>query len=302
MKKSALLLLTIILSISIFTGCAGGDSAPAPAPAPSPAPSPAPTPEDKVTGTITYREKIALPAGAIVEIKLLDISKQGAPAVAIGEQVITTTGQQVPFSFEIKYNPATIDSRYTYAVRATITVDGKLRFTSDTTYPVITRGNPSTVEMVLKSVATPSPPPPTPAPTPPEGDSAPSGTAAEIADKIFTQAGVESFGMSQSLEKDEDKEFLLGSKDYPEFADSVAITPMISIDTRVLYVIEAANKGDVEVIKTKLDENIDPNKLICVTFTLEDVVIESRGNVIFMTINSKPEQRTALTEAFITIE
>ncbi|MFC1957362.1 hypothetical protein ACFLX0_00890 [Chloroflexota bacterium] len=134
------------------------------------------------------------------------------------------------------------------------------------------------------------------------GESAPAGTAAEIADKIFTQAGVEPFGMSQPLEKAEDIEFFLGASDYPTFADAVVILPMISIDTRVLYVIKADSKGDVEAIKTKLDENIDPDRLICVTFSLEDVVIESRGDVIFMTINSKLEQRTALAEAFKTIE
>ncbi|MFC1958705.1 hypothetical protein ACFLV6_02175 [Chloroflexota bacterium] len=134
------------------------------------------------------------------------------------------------------------------------------------------------------------------------GVSAPAGTAAEIADKIFTQAEVEPFGMSQTLEKDEDIEFLLGSTDYPKFADSIVVLPMISIDTRVLYVIKAANKGDVETIKSKLEENIDPDRLICVTFSLEDVVIESRGDVVFMTINSKPEQRNALVEAFRTIE
>ncbi|MFC1864509.1 hypothetical protein ACFLYG_01610 [Chloroflexota bacterium] len=134
------------------------------------------------------------------------------------------------------------------------------------------------------------------------GESAPVGTAAEIADKIFTQSGVEPFGMSQTLEKDEDIEFLLGSTDYPKFADSIVVLPMISIDTRVLYIIKAANKGDVETIKTKLDENIDPDRLICVTFSLEDVVIESRGDVIFMTINSKPEQKNALVEAFNTID
>lgn len=133
------------------------------------------------------------------------------------------------------------------------------------------------------------------------GASAPTGTAAEIVDRIFTQAEVEPFGMSQQI-TDENKEFYLGSLDYPEFADSVVVTPMISIDTRVLYVIKAANKGDVETIKTRLDENIDPNRLICVTFSLEDVVIESRGDVIFMTINSKPEQKTALVEAFKAIE
>lgn len=133
------------------------------------------------------------------------------------------------------------------------------------------------------------------------GESAPTGTAAEIADKVFQQAEVQPFGMSEKLSA-ENMEFYLGTLDYPEFADSVVIIPMISIDTRVLYIIKAANKGDVETIKTRLDENIDPDRLICVTFSMEDVVIESRGDVIFMTINSDPEQRTALAEAFNTIE
>ena len=134
------------------------------------------------------------------------------------------------------------------------------------------------------------------------GPTAPAGTAAEIADKIFAQAKVAPFGTSQPLEKAEDIEFFLGASDYPAFADAIVVLPMISIDTRVMYIIKATNKGDVETIKAKLDENIDPNKLICVTFSLEDVAIESRGSVIFMTINSKPEQKTALAEAFKTID
>ncbi|MFC1976686.1 hypothetical protein ACFLWS_00215 [Chloroflexota bacterium] len=133
--------------------------------------------------------------------------------------------------------------------------------------------------------------------------SAPSGTADEIADKIFTESGVTFRAPERlNLEKDEDREFYLGSINYPEFEDSVAVVPMIRIDTRVLYVIKAANKGDIDTIKTVLKENIDPNRLICVTFSLEDVVIENRGNVIFMTINSDAEQRAALVEAFKTIE
>ena len=133
------------------------------------------------------------------------------------------------------------------------------------------------------------------------GPTAPVGTAGEIADKIFTKAGVEPFGMSQQI-TDENMEFYLGSLDYPEFADSMVVTPMINLDTRVLYIIKATNKGDVEMIKTKLDENIDPNKLVCVTFSMEDVVIESRGDIIFMTINSDADQKAALEEAFQTIE
>jgi len=131
---------------------------------------------------------------------------------------------------------------------------------------------------------------------------APAGTATEIATKIFAKAQVESFGPYQSLEDDEAKEFYLGSRDYPAFADAVAVIPMISLDTRVLVIIRPADKGSVQEITDKLAQNIDPNRLVCVTFAPEDVVIESRGDVIFLGINSDSEQRKALVEAFKSIE
>ncbi len=134
-------------------------------------------------------------------------------------------------------------------------------------------------------------------------ESAPTGTASEIADKIFETSGVIFRAPERlSLEKDEDREFYLGSSDYPEFADSVAVVPMIRVDTRVLYIIITSNKGDVEIIKTALRENINPDRLVCVRFSLEDVIIESRGNVIFMIINPIAEEKEALAEAFRTIE
>jgi hypothetical protein len=134
------------------------------------------------------------------------------------------------------------------------------------------------------------------------GESAPSGTASEIADKMFAQSGVEKFGMSDSIQDDSKKEFYLGSKDYPAFADSVVVLPMINIDTRVLAIIKAADKGDAGEIKTELEENIDPNRVVCVTFTLEDVTIESRGEVIFLSINTDADQRKALLDAFEEID
>jgi hypothetical protein len=131
-----------------------------------------------------------------------------------------------------------------------------------------------------------------------QGQAAPTGTAAEIVDKVFTASGVEPFGMQQNLVTEEEREFFLGSRDYPAFSEAVAVMPMINIDTRVLVVIKAADKGDVEEIKNSLRENIDPNRVVCVTFTLEDVAIESRGEVILMTINTDAEQRTAMVDAF----
>jgi hypothetical protein len=133
-------------------------------------------------------------------------------------------------------------------------------------------------------------------------EAGPAGPAAEIADRIFTKSGVEPFGMSQPLATDADKELFLGSAGYPPFADSVAVMPMINIDTRVLVVIRAAEPKDVDTIKASLKENIDPNRVVCVTFSLDDVAIENRGDVIFLTINTDAEQRAALVEAFQTID
>jgi len=105
-----------------------------------------------VTGTITYVEKIALPSeGVVVTVKIEDVSRADAPAVTIGQQVIENPEQQVPIPFEIEYNPADIDERYVYALRARIEVDGKLWFINSSRYAVITRGNPtSDIELTVQ--------------------------------------------------------------------------------------------------------------------------------------------------------
>jgi putative lipoprotein len=109
----------------------------------------------KVTGTVTYRERIALPPTAVIKVQLVDVSRADAPAVVIGEQVIPAEGKQVPFAFEIAYDSTRIEANHSYAVQARIEDDGQLRFINDQRYAVITRGAPIHVEIVLRSVATP---------------------------------------------------------------------------------------------------------------------------------------------------
>jgi putative lipoprotein len=98
-----------------------------------------------VTGNVFFLERIALPPTAVVNVKLLDVSRQDAAAPVLGEQTIEARGKQPPFDFEINYDAQKIIDSHRYAVRATITVDGQLWFTSTTSYPVITNGNPDKV-------------------------------------------------------------------------------------------------------------------------------------------------------------
>ncbi|GMQ45914.1 YbaY family lipoprotein [Vibrio sp. 10N] len=94
-----------------------------------------------VKGTIAYRERIALPADAVVTVKIQDVSLQDVAAKVISEQTFTTDGAQVPFDFELSYDTQEINPKHTYSVSARIEVEGKLRFISDTSYPVITDAN-----------------------------------------------------------------------------------------------------------------------------------------------------------------
>ena len=106
-----------------------------------------------VTGTVTYLQRLALPPTAVIEVKLQDVSLADAPAKVIAEQTYNLGQRQVPVPFSLNFDPAKIDPKHTYAVSARITVDGKLVFISDKSYPVLTQGSSSQAELVLKPAA-----------------------------------------------------------------------------------------------------------------------------------------------------
>jgi len=115
---------------------------------------PAAPEEAKITGTVTYRQKVALPDNAVVTVQLQDVSPADAPATVIGEQVIPTNSMQVPILFEVTYDPGVIQDNHTYALSVRIEDGaGNLLFINTQSYPVITNGNPTdNVEVVVDPV------------------------------------------------------------------------------------------------------------------------------------------------------
>lgn len=103
-----------------------------------------------LTGTVWYRERIALPPATEVIVELLDVSRADAPAVTVAMERQTFGDRQVPIPFELRYGAADIDKRRIYAVRAEIRVDGSVRFSSTEARHVLTRGHPKEgVELML---------------------------------------------------------------------------------------------------------------------------------------------------------
>ena len=112
-------------------------------------------PDASVSGTVTYRERLALTPGATLVVELRDVSYADAAAPLIARQTITAPGQ-APISFKVEYSREDIDSRNRYSVSARIVEsDGRLAFTNDTAYEVITRGRPTRVDMLLVLVQPP---------------------------------------------------------------------------------------------------------------------------------------------------
>ena len=112
-------------------------------------------PNASVSGSVTYRERLALSPGAKLVVELRDVSYQDAAAPLIARQTINGPGQ-VPITFKVEYNRDDIDSRNIYGISARIIEsDGRLAFINDTAYDVITRGKPSKVDMLLVLVQPP---------------------------------------------------------------------------------------------------------------------------------------------------
>ena len=109
----------------------------------------------QVTGTVTYRERIALPPTAVVEVTLEDVSRVDVASDVIARSDIAWAGQS-PIPFEIAYEPAAIDPSRRYGVRARIVDRGQVLFTTSRPVLVITQGRGLEATVPLTMIAAPS--------------------------------------------------------------------------------------------------------------------------------------------------
>ena len=107
----------------------------------------------EVTGTVTYRGRAAMPAAAVLEVQLADVSKPNAPAVILARRTYTSLVGP-PYHFALRPDVRNLDPHGTYAVQARILVAGKL-FMVNTRRAAVNRANPTLpIEVRLDPVPT----------------------------------------------------------------------------------------------------------------------------------------------------
>ena len=105
---------------------------------------------EEVTGTVTYRERMALPEGALVRVTLLDVSLVDAPARVVAEQELRPT-HEVPIPFALRVPRSAFDPEHRYALTATIwDAAGRPLWTTATAHPVLTHGASRDVSILVR--------------------------------------------------------------------------------------------------------------------------------------------------------
>lgn len=92
-----------------------------------------------LSGTVTYRERMALPPTAVVEVQLLDVSLADAPAKVLASATLRPR-RQVPLRYRLRYDDVHIRPNHTYALQARITLDGRLLFLNTTRHTLSAEG------------------------------------------------------------------------------------------------------------------------------------------------------------------
>lgn len=102
--------------------------------------------------TTLYRERIMLPPGHTLTVRVEDVSRADAPAEVLAERRMPLDGGP-PYTVSLSVPNARIDPRHTYAARAEIRDPaGALRFTTDTRHAVLTQGAPNRADIILVGV------------------------------------------------------------------------------------------------------------------------------------------------------
>ena len=104
----------------------------------------------EITGSAGYRERIALPSDAVLNVKLLDVSRQDTAATVMSSQRYAMNA--VPQDFTLSFDPKLIQQTMRYSVTATIEVDEKVLFRTTSNNPVLTQDAGQSIELLLMKV------------------------------------------------------------------------------------------------------------------------------------------------------
>ncbi|MBP9198526.1 MAG: META domain-containing protein [Gemmatimonadales bacterium] len=103
-------------------------------------------------GALAFPAGIALPAGATIEVRLDDVSRQDAAAATMAETTFVAGTTVGPIPFTLRFPAESIVESRSYSARASVRSGSRLLYTTTAAYRVLTQGNPARVDLALVRV------------------------------------------------------------------------------------------------------------------------------------------------------
>lgn len=112
------------------------------------------------------------------------------------------------------------------------------------------------------------------------------GKLEELMDKVYVDIAEEDRPMMlTNIEiNEENVEYYLGTSDI-EFEEAMASESGIGSIAHSVVLVRVSDNADVEAIKTKIKESVNPRKWLCVE--AETVEVENKGNLIILIMSSE---------------
>lgn len=123
------------------------------------------------------------------------------------------------------------------------------------------------------------------------------GDLEELIGQIYSATDAEFPNNAITAINDENIEYFLGTSDIA-YDEAIASEPMISSIAHSVVLLRATDGADIEDIKTKIKENADPRKWICVGVEEDEVIVDNIGNLVILIMDKNSE---ALQQSFLAL-
>ncbi len=104
-------------------------------------------------------------------------------------------------------------------------------------------------------------------------------------------------GLSNMEINDENIESFIGTDDV-DYVEAIASESMMGSIAHSVVLIRVKDVADIEEDKKEILENVNPRKWICVGVEKEEVIVESKGDLIMVVIVADKDNREKIAKAF----
>lgn len=99
-----------------------------------------PTRSARIAGTISSRERFVIPQGAVLDIHLLEVNRDGRYSSPVADQVVSAPNG-LPANFDLEFDRDDIDPNRDYVLEAHVYIRGRLQYTTTRPVLAVQRGN-----------------------------------------------------------------------------------------------------------------------------------------------------------------